>query len=202
MSQLLGADAALLVWGNGVIAVAGLCVAIMALLQTRRSNATAREANSISRGANDSATEANQLAAKALKMQEDEGRVRLVVKPRMLCVIGNGEDSRPRPSVEVINLSAFPVTITNIHWKTSSDEKAWFYWKNPTITSPFEELPARLPAREALTALGTPTSFRSLDDLRTVTAAVVFTASGEQIEGMTQQWQDEVARMVKDQTAG
>ncbi|MCC7293580.1 MAG: hypothetical protein IT449_16105 [Phycisphaerales bacterium] len=183
---------------NTVIAVAGLLIAIVALLQTRRSNAAATEANEISRGANAAANDANRLAHRALEMQEDEGRVRLIVKPRMLCVIGHGEDPRPRPVVEVINLSAFPVTIRNIHWKTDRAEGAWFYWKNPTITNPFDGLPARLPPHESLTALGTPTSFQSLDDLQAITAAVVFTACGEQIEGMTPEWKAEVARLVAE----
>lgn len=198
MTHLLASDTGFVDWATAVIAVAGLFLAIIALLQTRRSNDAAKEANSISRSANDSATDANELAERALKMQEDEGRVRLVVKPRILCVIGDGEDQRPRPVVEVINLSAFPVTVTKICWKTNRTEKACFYWKNPTITSPFNELPARLPPHESLTALGTPTSFESLNDLKAVSGAVAFTACGEQIEGMTKEWQEEVARMLSE----
>lgn len=198
MTHLLASDTGFVDWATVVIAVAGLFLAIIALLQTRRSNEGAKEANSISRGANALATEANTFAARALEMQEDEGRVRVLVKPRMLVVIGDGKDDRPRPVVEVINLSAFPVTVTKICWKTNRTEKAWFYWKNPTIMGPFDELPARLPSREALMALGTPTSFQSLDDLEAITAAVVFTACGEQIEGMTKEWQEEVARMLSE----
>lgn len=188
-------------WVNTVIALAGLFLAIIALVQTRRSNDAAKEANDISHSANDMAKEANSLAARALEMQENEGRVRLVVKPRMLCAIGDGEDSRPRPAVEVINLSAFPVTVTKICWKTNRKEEAWFYWKNPTITTPFNELPARLPPREALTALGIPTRFASIDDLQAITAAVVFTACGEQIEGMSEEWHGDVARIVEEARA-
>jgi len=198
MTIILASSTGQFDWVTTPLAVGGLFIAIIALLQTRRANESANEANSISRNANDLATEANRSASRALEMQEDEGRVRLIVKPRMLCLIGDGEDPRPRPAVEVINLSAFPVTIKNVHWKTNRTEKAWFYWKNPTIASPFGELPARLPPHESLTALGTPTSFESLDDLQAVTAAVAFTTCGEQIEGMTQEWQDEIARMVKE----
>ena len=191
MYHILGNGASLVPWANTVMAVLGLTAAVTALIQSRRSNQAAREANDISRAAND-------LAGKALEMQEDEGRVRLVVKPRMMCFVGDGEDSRPRPVVDVINLSAFPVTVRNIHWKTDRKEKAWLYWKNPTITSPFDQLPARLPPHEALTASGTPASFDSLDVLQAVTAAVAFTACGEQIEGMTREWQEEVARMLSE----
>lgn len=196
MMNVLLADSSLVEWANTLVAAAGLLIAIIALLQTRRSNAAAKEANDISRGANDMAKDANRLAARAVEMQEDEGRLRLVIKPRMLCLVGDGEDPRPRPTVEVINLSAFPVTITKICWKAG--EKSWFYWKNPTITSPFNDLPARLPPREALNAIGIPTSFKSLEDLQAITAAVVFTACGEEIEGMTPEWKTDVARIVEE----
>lgn len=195
------ADSGPIDWVNMVIAAAGSLIAIIALLQTRKSNAAAQEANEISRGANDFAHDANRLATRALEMQEDEGRVRLIVKPRMMCFMGEGEDPRARPVVEVINLSAFPVTIRNIHWKTDRAEGAWFYWKNPSITSPFDGLPARLPPRESLTALGTPTSFKSVEDLQAITAAVVFTSCGEQVEGMTPEWKTEVARLVAEARA-
>jgi hypothetical protein len=186
---ILADGGSLVPWANTVIAVLGLSAAAIALIHSRASNRTAREANDISRAA-------NALAEEALDMQENEGRVRLVVKPRMACIVEDGEDPRPRPMVDIINLSAFPVTIRNIHWKTNRAEKAWLYWKNPTITSPFGELPARLPPHEALTALGTPTSFKSLDDVQAITAAVAFTACGEQIEGMTKEWQEDIASML------
>ncbi len=189
MSWILGADEPIVDLANTVIAVSGLCVGLIALYLARHSNQTAREANTLSRSAND-------LAAKAIAMQEDESRVRLIVKPRMLCVLGDGEDSRPRPVVEVINLSAFPVTITKICWRDCRD--GWFNWTNPAITAPFCELPARLPPREALTALGIPTAFKSLEELQAVTAAVVFTACGEQVAGMTQDWQDDVRHMIQE----
>ncbi|HNQ23007.1 MAG TPA: hypothetical protein PKK06_07930 [Phycisphaerae bacterium] len=179
-------------WANA-ISVLGLCAALFALIQSSRSNRAAKEANSISR-------EANELAAKALKMQEDEGQVRLVVKPGMRSLVGQGEDPRPRPVVTVINLSAFPVTIDRILWKTGRTEKAWLYWENPTICEPFGKLPARLPPHEALTAVGTPTTFQSLDDLQAITAAVAVTSCEEQIEGMSQEWREDVARIVSEST--
>ncbi len=185
-------------WANTVIALAGVFLAIIALLQTRRSNRTADEANTISRGANELSGQANRYAERALQLQEEEGKVRLLVEPRMMCVIGDGEDERLRPVVKVVNLSAFPVTIDAIHWKNNRETKGHFYWKNPTIANPFGKLPARLPPRESLTALGNPTSFRSIDDLASVTAAVAYTACGEKVEGMTEDWKTEVARMVAE----
>jgi hypothetical protein len=186
-------------WANTVIAVAGLILAIIALFQTRRSNKAAAEANAISRGANELSGQANRYAEKALQLQEEEGKIRLVVKPRMLLLIGDSEDDkRPRPVVEVLNLSAFPVTITKIFWKTASPDGKAFFWKNPTLNAPFGQFPARLPPREALTAMGTPTTFKSVEDLASITAAVACTACGEDFEGMTDQWKTEVARMVAE----
>lgn len=193
-------------WANTVIALVGVFLAIIALLQTRRSNRTADEANTISRGANELSGNANRVAERALQLQEEEGKVRLVVKPRMMILVGDDEDDdrRPRPVVEVVNLSAFPVTVTGIHWKAESakDGRHSFYWKNPTVANPFGQLPARLPPREALTAVGVPASFKSLDDLASITAAVVYTACGEEIEGMTDQWKTTVAKMVAEGKSG
>ncbi len=194
MSFILADSMSFLGWANTVIALLGLCASIFALIYSRRSNHAASEANHISR-------EANRLAEQAVKMQEEESQTRVVVKPHMTCIIGDGEDSRPRPVVEVINLSTFPVTISKICWKTNRAEKAWFYWKNPTICSPFGQLPARLPSHESLTAVGTPSSFQSLEDLQAVTAAVAFTASGEQVEGMTNEWKEEVGRIIRTMKA-
>jgi hypothetical protein len=129
-------------WANTVIALAGLFLAIVALVQTRRSNRTADEANTISRGANELSGQANRYAERALQLQEEEGKIRLAVNPRMLLVIGDGEDDkRPRPVVEVVNLSAFPVTITKIFWKTASPDGRGFFWKNPALTAPFGQFP-------------------------------------------------------------
>ncbi|MCC6676400.1 MAG: hypothetical protein IT436_04590 [Phycisphaerales bacterium] len=203
------ADTGMVDWANTVIAVAGLFAAGIALWQTRRSNRAAAEANTISREANALAGKANDHAEQALKLQEEEGKIRLVVKPRMMMVVSEDgdpeDDRRPRPVVEVVNLSAFPVTITGIHWKATPNadgKKGSFYWKNPTITNPYGRLPARLPPREAMTALGIPTSFKSLDDLASITAAVAYTACGEEFEGMTDQWKTEVARMVAEGKTG
>ena len=177
-------------WGNAVVAIAGLMVAVFALLANRRAARAADRANDISRGGNELAERANRVAQEAMELQLDESRLRLVVKPRMMSVVGDGEDSAARPVVEIINLSAFPVTIQKIHWKTNRKQKAWLYWKNPSVTAPFGSLPARLPPREALTAIGTPRSFETLDDLLAVQAAVAFTACGESVEGMTDQWRE------------
>jgi hypothetical protein len=168
---------------NTIVAVGGLVVAAIALLISRQSNKDAREANNL-------AGKANSVAERALRLQEDEGRLRISVKPRMMCMLADGEDPKARPVVEVINLSSFPVTITGIHWKTQETEKPFRFWKNPLITAPFDKLPARLPPREALTALGTPTTFPTAADLLAVSAAVVITACGEQVDGMTDQWRE------------
>lgn len=109
-------------WMNAMLAVVGLLAALFALYQTSRSNRQSDKANKISH-------EANTIAKRAMQMQEDEGRLRLVVKPRMLCVVGDDEDRRARPVVTVINLSAFPVTIEKIWWKTASPTGAGFFWK-------------------------------------------------------------------------
>jgi hypothetical protein len=171
-------------WANAAIALGGLCVAVLALLTARKSSR--------------SAGEANRLAALALKIQEDQRRVQLLIKPRLMQIIDDGEDHRPRPVVEVVNLSASPVSIEKICWKVNGREKGWLYWKNPTISQPFNRLPARLPPREMLTAIGTPSSFQSLDDLRAITAVVVFTSCGERIAGMTEGWKEDVARLVRE----
>ncbi|MBL8759467.1 MAG: hypothetical protein JNK35_13685 [Phycisphaerae bacterium] len=205
MSNTL-AEIGLVDWANTIIGLVGLGAAGFALLQTRRSNKAAAEANSISRGANELAGQANRYAERALQLQEEEGVVRLVVKPRMMILIGDDDDDdrRPRPVVEVVNLSAFPVTVTGIHWKAAGagEGKQSYYWKNPTIANPFGKLPARLPPREALTAVGIPTAWKSVDDLASITAAVVYTACGEEFEGMTDQWKETVAKMVAEGKSG
>ena len=94
--------------------------------------------------------------------------------------------------VEVINLSNFPVTITNIHWKVS--DGTWLDWKNPDIANPFGSLPARLPPHECLTAMGNQ-QYPTDEQLLTITAAVAFTACGEQIDGMTDQFREHVAKV-------
>ena len=179
-------------WTNPemLVAISGVIISIYALCQARRSNTTAREANMISR-------DANRVAERALELQEDEGRVRLVVKPRMLCMQSEDEDNRPRPFIEVINLSTFPVTVQQIRWKSNDPEKPWYYWKNPLISSPFGQLPARIPPREALTAMGGPDSIKSLDDLKAITAAVVVTACGERVEGMTSDWREDIQAIIE-----
>src|SRR5579859_5076251 len=173
---------------GGVVSVAGLVIALFALWQTLRSNRTADEANKISR-------EANLIAKQAMKLQEDESRLRLVVKPQMLCMTGDGEDRRVRPVVTVINLSAFPVTIDKIWWRTADPSGSGFFWKNPTITAPFGSLPARLASRQALTAVGTPDSFKTVDDFLSITAAVACTECGESVDGMTPQWEEHRERV-------
>ncbi|MGB2988039.1 MAG: hypothetical protein WBE26_19395 [Phycisphaerae bacterium] len=188
MACILADATGLVDWANTVVAVLALAAAFVALVQSHRSRQIASGANDISR-------DANRLAKQSVELQEQQGQLRLIVKPRIVCLYGGSEDRRPRPAVEVINLSVFPVTITGINWKATGKD---LYWDNPPINHPFGPLPARLPPREALTALGTPTTFESLTDAGSIRAAVAITACGEQVEGMTQQWQEEIARMSKE----
>jgi hypothetical protein len=170
-----------------VSGIVGSLAAIVALLFTWAANRKSDRANEISR-------DANKLAERALHMQEDDGRVRLVVEPRMMMVVGDGEDERPRPVVKVINLSKFPVTITGIHWKLDGPNKAG-YWKNPTIANPYRQLPARLESRAALTAIGVPDCFPSVEFLLSIRSCVVWTDCGEEAEGMTEQWKEHCAKV-------
>lgn len=150
-----------------IVGVVGLVIAVIAIVQTRN---------------------ANSVAARALKMQEDQSLLRLVVEPRMLIVMGEGEDRRPRPVVRVINLSAFPVTVEKIWWKTGSADGKGFIWKSPPLSAPFNQLPARLEPRQAFTALGN--AWTNDDDVLSVTAAVAITECGESIEGISDQWRE------------
>jgi hypothetical protein len=134
-------------------------------------------------------------------MQQDESRVRIVVEPRMMILLGDGESERPRPIVKVVNLSKFPVTISGIHWRTGSPDKTGYFWKNPTVSSPYGKLPARLEPRAALTALGHPDSFKSAQDLLAVTGCVVWTDCGEEAEGMTDQWREFCMKLVAEPSA-
>jgi hypothetical protein len=174
----------LIEWLNSIFTTSGVIVSVLALIMNRRSVVAAERANSISREATELAKEANRVAERTMQLQADETKVRLVVKPRMLCVLGDGEDTRPRPVVEVINLSSFSVTVQSIHWRTTRTEKKWLFWKNPTISSPYDSLPARLPPRESLTAIGTATTFAAHGELRLISAAVAITACGEKVEGL------------------
>ncbi len=174
MAYLLAFDNGMVDWANAVLAVLGLTIAIVALWQTRRSNAVAKEANEISRASNNFAPGANALSAQAVQMQLDQSLVRLVVKPQMLHVLGAGEDRRARPFVTVINLSALPVTIEKIWWKKADPQgHKGFYWKSPTVTDPLGSLPARLQSHQALTAIGMPDCFESVDDLLSITAGYI-----------------------------
>jgi len=169
-------NADLVDWIVAVLALGALLVSLVALWQTSRSNAIARDANELAR-------HANTLAERTTKVQEDEAKVKLVVKPRMMVAAGEGGNARP--FVEIINLSSFPVTISAIWWRMIDDK--WGFWKNPDISSPYGSLPARLPSHESLTAMGSP-DFPTREQLLATTAAVAFTACGEKIVGMTDEW--------------
>lgn len=147
-----------------LVGVVGLVVAVIAIVQTRHANA---------------------VAARAIKMQEDESLVRLVVEPRMLIVVADGKDRRPRPVVRVINFSAFPITVEQIWWKTNAADGKGFFWKNPPLSAPFNHSPARLEPRQAFTAIRNPGM--KDEDVLSVTAAVAVTECGERPEGMTEQ---------------
>jgi hypothetical protein len=159
-------------WINMTVGGLGLIIAVVAIFQTRHGNRIAKEANSV--------------AERALKMQEDQSAVRLVVSPKMLSVVGDAKGEDPRPVVTVINLSAFPVTVEKLWWKTASADGKGFYWKQPPLSAPFGNLPARLESRQSFTAMGLPPTNEV--DLLSVTAAVAITECGESVEGMTDQW--------------
>jgi hypothetical protein len=159
-------------WINMIVGGLGLIIAVVAIFQTRHGNRIAKDANSV--------------AERALKMQEDQSVVRLVVAPKMLIVLGDEKGEGPRPVVTVINLSAFPVTVAQLWWKTDSADGRAFYWKQPPLSAPFGNLPARLESRQSFTAVGLPGMKE--DDLLSVTAAVAITECGERVEGMTDQW--------------
>lgn len=183
---------------NTAIALAGAVAAIFALVQSRNANKKSDKSIEVSKEANGISRDANRIAEHALTMQEDEGRVRIVVEPRMMILLGDGEDDRPRPVVKVINLSKFPVTITGIHWKTDKPDGTGYFWKNPTIANPYGRLPARLESRAALTAIGIPHGFKSLDDLLAIRSCVVWTDCGEEVAGMTDQWKEHCAKVAAE----
>lgn len=161
-----------------VFAFCSLLVSLFALLQTDQSNKTAKEANQL-------ATEANVLSERTMRLQEDQEKVRLAVKPKFMFIYEEQEPHIPRVFIEIVNLSAFPVTVTKIGFK--SKDGTQFLIKNPTIGAPFNSLPARIPSREALLAMG-----EDLDATKTMyldtAVALVVTACGEVIEGSMEQF--------------
>jgi hypothetical protein len=179
-------------WVNAVVAVCGVLLAVIALLQTKKANAISAAANKLSE-------EANRFAATALEMQEDEGKLRLVVKPRMMQSHGVTNPRKASPMVEVINLSAFPVTITAIWWKTDGSPGSFLLSKSLSVLSPHSGFPVRLQPRDQLTALGPSNTFDD-EDLAKITAAIARTACDEQVEGMTEQWRESVARRLAAST--
>ena len=186
---------------NTAIALVGAVAAFIALAHSRAANKKSDKSIEVSQEANGISRDANRIAEHALKMQEDESRARIVVEPRMMILVGDGEDERPRPVVKVINLSKFPVTITTIFWKTDKPDKTGYYWKNPTIANPYGHLPARLEPRAALTAIGIPDGFKSLDDLLAIRSCAAFTDCGEEAEGMTDQWKEHCAKLAAEAKA-
>lgn len=148
--------------------------------------AAAREANTIS-------AEVKAVAQRALSLQEDETVVRVSVQPRMMLVFGDGDDEAPRPIVKVVNLSAFPVTITAVHARLHDADDGYLFWKNPTLAAPHNRFPARLEPRTALTVIGSDGAV-SEDDLFGVRSYVALTECGEQIHGMTEQWREHFAK--------
>lgn len=183
---------------SNFIAAAGVILAIVALVHSRRANREAREANNISLAANSLAEQANEHAARAVELQEDQGVLRLRVEPRIMRLLEDGEGEYPRPVVKVVNLSAFPVTISGIHWENNLKPNGQFWWKELTVAMPFEHLPARLPPRESLTAFGVPTTYGALDDLAAISAAVVSTACGQTVVGMTEDWKESLRYMIAE----
>lgn len=180
---------------NTIIATCGFAAALYAIVQTKHSERIAKEANTLSLQSNDIARHANELSAAAVRLQEAEGQVRLVVKPRMLYLAIEGEhgDLRARPMVTVVNLSTFAVTVNSIFWSTNQPSGAGFFWKTPSVGGSSRSLPMKIEPRHSFTAIGEPDMF-NLEQLLSITAAVAQTACGESVEGMTPQWTEYCAK--------
>ncbi|MDO8632913.1 MAG: hypothetical protein Q7R41_20720 [Phycisphaerales bacterium] len=175
-------------WANIATVLCGFA-ALVAIVVALRSNKIAKNSNAI--------------AAKALQLQEDGGKVKLIVKPHMYFTMSGADNQTDRNAlagVEVINLSAFPVTVTKILWKTTRTGEPWMYWKYPKFFSPFRDLPIRLPPREAFVAYVESNSLRP-EELASITGAGVGTACGEIIEGTTDDWKQAVAKIVSESNA-
>lgn len=158
-------------------------------------NAIAREAKTIADSANDFAREANEIAKQALAVQEEQGKLRLKVTPQMRCVYSDApEDIQngkiPRPVVEVTNLSAFPVTITRICFPTDNPPNS-IIWLRPQLNAPYHSLPARLPPRSTLIALGKAGMLKA-SDLAKVVGCEAYTECGEIVRGITEEFQNAI----------
>jgi hypothetical protein len=176
-------DADIVDWIVAVMAVAAFVVSLAALKLTSNANRIAQDANNISVGANSLAQNANQLAERTMHLQEDEGRVRLCVISSLMHFVG--EDTTPRPMVEVRNISSFPVTITKVGWRQKDGKFLWLI--RPEISGPFKALPVRLPSHDSLIAYGRPID-SSDDSFLTVVAVAAITACGEELHGDVEQF--------------
>lgn len=190
-------------WLNTLLAAVALAVGIVALIQTARANRTANAANQLSGGANEIAKGANVIAERALSHQLDDAIARVRVIPRIATLVGHRETEGPLPIVEVVNLSSFAITISNVWWrvKPGDGDGHALIWVRPKVSSPHQSLPARLEARDSLTLMGSTESLQDLAVVRGIIAAVVQTASGEAFEGMSETWKSSLDKLEAERRA-
>jgi len=184
-----------------ICGVLGLLVSIASIVVAMRANKEARTANRISAMSNQIAEESNKISAESNevahrveRLQVDEAAVRLVVKPRMRIVVGLDRDHRPRPVVQVINLSSFPVTLGAIGWRSSTPAYPHVLWVRPVDSVSGRGLPLRMESRSAALFVGTPDWLKPDLPLESITACVAYTDCDKEFDGMTEDWKDFVKR--------
>lgn len=186
-------------WLSALFALGALITAVIALVQTRRAARTAGHANELSADANRLAAKANQQSSEALRLQCEEQEVRILVRPRIVREVSRNTPDSVRVAVEIVNLSAFPVTIKAIWWsetdKTATVGDAVF---RPMLTDPYTTLPARLPSRDAVVALLREISREDIETMRRWKTCVVNTACGLAFEGGGPEWTAAVQLLVDD----
>lgn len=125
--------------------------------------------------------------------QVNQTKVRIRVRFRMwLFVSDEGVDKVPRPTVEVTNLSAFPVWINTVGLQMRRP-KEWRLLKNPLVNSPTRSLPHKLEPRQSLSAFGNPGAL-TLDELRRIRKAWARTDCGLTIKGSARAAREHVKR--------
>jgi hypothetical protein len=87
-----------------------------------------------------------------------------------------GDPAEQGIQIDVLNLSAFPVTITNVGYLVRG-RKGFLTWK-PAILDPAFGLPLRLEPHDSH-AFRFPNQFLEEFDFSQVTKAIVYTSSGE-----------------------
>ena len=181
-----------------IIAAVGSGLAVVALVHTSRANKEAREANRHSRKANTLDGQANEHAARAIKIQEEQSRLRLRVEPSVRMVGVEGLYYWPKLEVRIVNLSAFPVTIDDIRWEADSKPDGELRWRFLSESDPSRGVPAQIAPRESQTFHSTEPGFAALSDLEFVTAAVVYTTCGARVTGTTDEWAAQASNVVAE----